>query len=353
MINVFEDSVMFMNLAIQAISQDEFTKCFEPRNSKMSWSPMKSMMTVLSLVTRYLVLFPIRLGFLLLTSVFFFILLYISSRFKSSRLKRKLFLFQCKCWTLCISADIRYHGEKPILKEPHIFVSNHTSYVDFIILSSHKIPHASLSQIHGGAFGYIQRNILTFVGSLSFHRDEKRDRSLIVHKILAHSNISENSPILAFPEGTCVNNEYTVMFHKGVFELGLKICPVAIKYDKSLLDPYWNTRESSFLQHAIYLMTRWKMVVDVWWIQPQTIEPGETATRFADRVKSLISSNAGLIDLSWNGYLKNFTSTTEQMKLLRRSQASYTKMLEERLSIHRTYNKNEEGTDQVSHCKNE
>ena len=34
-----------------------------------------------------------------------------------------------------------------------------------------------------------------------------------------------------FP-GTCVNNEYVVQFKKGVFELGVPINPVAIKYNK-------------------------------------------------------------------------------------------------------------------------
>jgi hypothetical protein len=32
--------------------------------------------------------------------------------------------------------------------------------------------------------------------------------------------------------GTCVNNEYVIQFKKGVFELGVPVNPVAIKYNK-------------------------------------------------------------------------------------------------------------------------
>jgi 1-acyl-sn-glycerol-3-phosphate acyltransferase len=45
-----------------------------------------------------------------------------------------------------------------------------------------------------------------------------------------HVHTPGKSPILIFPEGTCVNNEYTVLFHKGAFELDAVVCPVAIKY---------------------------------------------------------------------------------------------------------------------------
>ena len=48
----------------------------------------------------------------------------------------------------------------------------------------------------------------------------------------AHDPSKADVPILVFPEGTCVNNEYVVQFKKGVFELGVPINPVAIKYNK-------------------------------------------------------------------------------------------------------------------------
>jgi hypothetical protein len=120
-----------------------------------------------------------------------------------------------------------------------------------------------------------------------------------------------------------VNNEYTVLFHKGAFELGCDVCPVAIKYNKRLLDPYWNTREQSFTQHVLYLMTRWCMIADVWWLPPQRRAQGETSIDFAKRVKAMISEAAGLKNLSWDGYLKNFVRQHDHEKLRRSSQAKY------------------------------
>ncbi|PRQ38513.1 putative glycerol-3-phosphate 1-O-acyltransferase [Rosa chinensis] len=83
----------------------------------------------------------------------------------------------------------------------------------------------------------------------------------------------DNNPLLIFPEGTCVNNHYTVMFKKdiyvlnlfllrsswslsfdltfsficlyveGAFELGCSVFPVAIKYNKIFVDAFWNSRK--------------------------------------------------------------------------------------------------------------
>jgi glycerol-3-phosphate O-acyltransferase 3/4 len=45
-----------------------------------------------------------------------------------------------------------------------------------------------------------------------------------------HVHKGHGSPLLIFPEGTCVNNEYTVMFQKGAFDMDAVVCPIAIKY---------------------------------------------------------------------------------------------------------------------------
>ncbi len=50
----------------------------------------------------------------------------------------------------------------------------------------------------------------------------------------------DSTPLLIFPEGTCVNNEYTLLFKRGAFDMGCTVCPVAIKYNKVLVDAFWN-----------------------------------------------------------------------------------------------------------------
>jgi hypothetical protein len=166
--------------------------------------------------------------------------------------------------------------------------------------------------------------VLELYGSVSFNRNEQRDRVKVADKIKKHiNNKNVFGPLLIFPEGTCVNNESTVLFHKGAFELNCTICPVGIKYNKRLSDPYWNTREQTFTQHAIYLMSRWMMVVDVWWLPPVDRLPDETAIVFADRVKAAISTAAGLKNRSWNGYLKNVMRKLDRDRMHSSSQTTY------------------------------
>lgn len=250
----------------------------------------------------------------------------------SDRAGQQLFLAFCKAFQLAIGAWVRHHGKKPRPSEPHIFVANHTSFIDFFMLSSWHFCHATVAQVHGGLFGFIQRHALHLNGSLFFYRDESKDREKLAKRMRSHTEAWQNSsPLLIFPEGTCVNNEYTVLFHKGAFELGCAVCPAAIKYNKRLLDPYWNTREQSFTQHLLYLMTRWIMIVDVWWLPPTRLKTGETAIQFADRVKEQISSAAGLKNLSWNGYMKNYVRRQDQERLQRHSQMEYGAQLRQKL----------------------
>jgi 1-acyl-sn-glycerol-3-phosphate acyltransferase len=237
--------------------------------------------------------------------------------------KQRLFCYGCKLWLFAFGAIVRHHGRKEREGTPHLYVCNHTSFTDYFLLSSHCFPHAALAQVHGGLFGILQKYLLSALGSLAFNRDEQRDRIIVSEGMKAHAADLGKAPLLVFPEGTCVNNEATVLFHKGAFELGAAVVPVAIKYNKRLLDPYWNTREQSFTQHVLYLMTRWVMIVDVWWLPMQEIQPSESAIEFSNRVKAMISEAAGLTDLSWDGYMKNYMKAASRDKLLLKMQRQY------------------------------
>lgn len=70
-------------------------------------------------------------------------------------------------------------------------------------------------------------------------------------------------------------------------------------------------------------MTRWMVVADIWWLPPQKLQKGENAIQFAERVKGMISSTAGLKNLSWDGYLKNYMAAKDQSKLRKKTQISY------------------------------
>jgi glycerol-3-phosphate O-acyltransferase 3/4 len=72
---------------------------------------------------------------------------------------------------------VKHHGKKPNLKEPHVFVANHSSFIDYIVLSSYKFPHATIAQKHGGIMGWFQNHVLNLNGSLVLERGCENQRS--------------------------------------------------------------------------------------------------------------------------------------------------------------------------------
>ncbi|KAI8800107.1 hypothetical protein BJ742DRAFT_94076 [Cladochytrium replicatum] len=320
---VLEDGLAFIQYGAQAIAQDEFSKCFQqkPRRS-FSLKALQFPAYCAGFVFRYFVLFPYRLLFLIFASMVFFVLLPIVLATNDIEYMRSLFNWYCKCFMRSFGSQIRFHGAKPKLNVPHLFVANHTSFVDYLVLSSHIYPHATVAQRTGGVMGYFLDRVLKLNGTLAFNRNEKNDRSRVSKMIREHVHSPWKSPLLIFPEGTCVNNEYTVLFHKGAFELDAAVCPVAIKYNKRWADAYWSTKTQTFVTHILYLMTRWALVADVWYLPPMKKLDGESSAQFADRVKAIISKQARLKNLSWDGYYKNYAPAKDKAERLREAPQS-------------------------------
>ncbi|KAH0978114.1 hypothetical protein GBA52_027833 [Prunus armeniaca] len=224
----------------------------------------------------------------------------LSSSFSLRCLVELICSFFVASWT----GVVKYHGPRPSMRpKQQVFVANHTSMIDFIILEQ-MTAFAVIMQKHPGWVGLLQSTILESVGCIWFNRSEAKDREIVTKKLRDHVLGVDNNPLLIFPEGTCVNNHYTVMFKKGAFELGCSVCPVAIKYNKIFVDAFWNSKKQSFTMHLLQLMTSWAVVCDVWYLEPQNIRPGESPIEFAERVRDIISTRAGLKKVPWDGYLK-------------------------------------------------
>lgn len=54
------------------------------------------------------------------------------------------------------------------------------------------------------------------------------------------------------------------------------------------------------------LMTSWAVVCDVYFLEPQSQQPGESAEEFASRVREIIANQARLRPVPWDGYLKYY-----------------------------------------------
>ena len=89
------------------------------------------------------------------------------------------------------------------------------------------------------------------------------------------------------------------------FDLGVPVCPIAIKYDKTFVDAFWNSKTKLFraLDQINVLVS---VVADVWFMEPQTIRENETSIEFAERVRAMIAKKAGLKMVARDGMLKYY-----------------------------------------------
>ncbi|XP_071577076.1 glycerol-3-phosphate acyltransferase 4 isoform X5 [Temnothorax nylanderi] len=168
-----------------------------------------------------------------------------------------------------------------------------------------------IGQRHGGFLGILQRALARASPHIWFERSEVKDREAVAKRLKKHVSDPTNPPILIFPEGTCINNTSVMQFKKGSFEVGSVIYPVAIKYDPRFGDAFWNSSRYSMLQYLYMMMSSWAIVCDVWYLPPMYMKEGESAIDFANRVKSVIARQGGLVDLQWDGQLKRMKPKKE------------------------------------------
>lgn len=208
-----------------------------------------------------------------------------------------------------ISSVVYYHNPE---NRPSngICVANHTSPIDALVLMCDNC-YSLIGQRHGGFLGILQRALARASPHIWFERNEAKDRSAVAARLRQHVSDPKNPPILIFPEGTCINNTSVMQFKKGSFEVGGVIYPVAIKYDARFGDAFWNSSKYSMLQYLYMMMTSWAIVCDVWYLPPMYRDEDETAIDFANRVKSVIAKQGGLVDLVWDGQLKRMKAKKE------------------------------------------
>eukprot|EP00871_Galdieria_phlegrea_P001921 jgi/Galph1/272/GphlegSOOS_G5061.1 len=301
----------FLVEGLEDMVDDSFTKCFQRKKElPWNWNFYLFPAWLLGLFVRYAILFPIRLLCLVLSTLLLICVLPIIETFIRDVRRRREIIQRCLvlyagAWIMSLSGVVRYHGMRP-RKGPHrVYIANHTTMIDFaVLLQIH--PFAVLGQLHGGLVGFLQTYLLEKLGCIWFRRDDLRDRDLVRKRLKEYLKQSDVPPLLIFPEGTCVNNEYCVMFKKGAFELDATIYPVAIKYHREFSDAFWDSKSENFLQYLFRLMTSWALVCDIYFLSPQNKQPEETPEEFAARVKSMICQKAGLNDVPWDGYMKHF-----------------------------------------------
>ncbi|VTJ64932.1 Hypothetical predicted protein [Marmota monax] len=266
------DIFYFCRKGMETIMDDEVTKRFSAEELE-SWNLLSrtnynfqyislrlTVLWGLGVLIRYCFLLPLRIALaftgISLLVVGTTVVGYLpNGRFKEFLSKH----VHLMCYRICVralTAIITYHDRKNRPRNGGICVANHTSPIDVIILASD---------------GYYAMHV--------------QDKSKL--------------PILIFPEGTCINNTSVMMFKKGSFEIGATVYPVAIKYDPQFGDAFWNSSKYGMVTYLLRMMTSWAIVCSVWYLPPMTREKDEDAVQFANRVKSAIARQGGLVDLLW------------------------------------------------------
>lgn len=80
-------------------------------------------------------------------------------------------------------------------------------------------------------------------------------------------------------------------------ETSLKL--IYLQYDPRFGDAFWNSSRFTMIQYLYMMMSSWAIVCDVWYLPPMYRKEDESAIDFANRVKSVIARQGGLVDLQW------------------------------------------------------
>ena len=87
--------------------------------------------------------------------------------------ERSLVQYMANGWLAAWSGVIKYHGPRPMPRPGCIWVANHSSMIDYTILTAY-MPFAAIMQLQPGWVGFLQKRVLSCLGCLWFHRTEVR-----------------------------------------------------------------------------------------------------------------------------------------------------------------------------------
>lgn len=328
----------YVKSGMEAIIEDEVTSRFEAEELK-NWNLLTrtnrhyefiswrlTVIWVIGFFIRYVILMPCRVFICFVGVMWLTLCTALVGCLPEGPTKRwmvKMVLIQCfGVLSSALSSVVNYHNieNRPL---NGICVANHTSPIDVLMLMCDNC-YSLIGQRHGGFLGVLQRALARASPHIWFERAEAKDRMAVAKRLREHVSDPNNPPILIFPEGTCINNTSVMQFKKGSFEVGGTIYPVAIKYDARFGDAFWNSSKYSMMQYLYMMMTSWAIVCDVWYLPPMTRGENESAIDFANRVKSVIAKQGGLVDLVWDGQLKRMKPKKEWKE---KQQEEFTKRL--------------------------
>ena len=213
------DLLPFVSHAVSTVIQDDFSRCFQSAHSPpWNWNFYLWPLWAMGVLTRYFFLFPLRCLCLLIGAlIWLFNLALIKTVVSPSRRtewERWNIRFFCKAFVLSWTGVIRYHGTIAQHRPNQIYVANHTSLIDIVMLMQQH-TYSLVGQRQQGFVGFMQRNVLNCLNNCFFDRAEADDRSAAARRIKEHIQSTANNRLLIFPEGTCVTGDHLVLTRSG------------------------------------------------------------------------------------------------------------------------------------------
>lgn len=210
------DVLPYIQSGLENVVQDDFSRCFESsRSPPWNWNFYLYPLWLGGVFIRYCILFPIRFTALLMGFVVFAISLFVLKitvpATTRPNYERALIRLLCSVFAFSWTAVIKYHGTLPKHVPNRIYVANHTSLIDMVVLSQMH-TFSLVGQKQKGFVGFFQNHVLSCLSNCWFDRAESNDRLAAARRIREHISDPNKSRLLIFPEGTCVNNEYCVQF---------------------------------------------------------------------------------------------------------------------------------------------
>ncbi len=138
-----------------------------------------------------------------------------------------------------IGYDISHQGEYS-LQGPRIYVGNHVSFLDILLLMAVN-PHIAFLAKKEVKRWPILGQAAVRVGTLFVDRESKHDRERL-RKVIGEQLITNKSQLVIFPSGTTTLNEEK-LWKKGIFEIAQHY-QIPVQLFKIDYHPY---RESSFV----------------------------------------------------------------------------------------------------------
>jgi 1-acyl-sn-glycerol-3-phosphate acyltransferase len=127
------------------------------------------------------------------------------------------------------NVKIKVKGLKKIKDEKKVFIANHSTHFDYLVLF-----HIFGSGFLSSAFineNIIAKQVKNVIPMLVIERGKKANT---VDKIREY--IEENGAICMFPEGIITNPNSIVKFRTGAFHTGYPVYPIVLKYETNIFN---------------------------------------------------------------------------------------------------------------------